>query len=366
MSNQNLITFTEYGIPIRNLWHMLLYAWNEPVVENQISMGEVESAPSLDALLALVLIKLLQQRMRIGLGQGYVDVSKRMRRVRGRINFAESLRQQTFERGEAECDFQEYSVNEPRNQIIRSTLRRLVQLGEFGPQRSEAEALRHRLRWLVRNLQGVELIELTPELIRRQQVSQNEQDYRLMLAVCELLLLRQMPLDVEGTHPLPRLNRDELLLHRIYERFVANFYRTHLQGWKVQSQKRLDWHALEPNEHLPSMIPDLVLQEAGTGRMILLDTKFSAGSLVANQWGKTVYDSSHLYQLYAYLRSQEGMSEGHRRAEGILLYPAVQAQLAEQVEVQGHIIRIETVDLASAWQDIEQQLLQIVEAQSRL
>jgi hypothetical protein len=23
------LEYTEYGVPIRNLWHMLLYAWNE-------------------------------------------------------------------------------------------------------------------------------------------------------------------------------------------------------------------------------------------------------------------------------------------------------------------------------------------------
>ena len=140
--SQKRTTFTEHGIPIRNLWHMLLYAWNEPSIQNQITMGEVESAPTLDALLALTMIKLLQQRMRIGLGRGYVETSKGVRAVRGRINFAESLKQLAFEQGEAHCDFQQYSVNEPRNQIIRSTLARLVQAGEFGPDQAEADAHR--------------------------------------------------------------------------------------------------------------------------------------------------------------------------------------------------------------------------------
>ncbi len=360
-SSKNPISFTEYGIPIRNLWHMLLYAWNAAEVRNQISLGEVESAPTLDALLALVLIKFIQQRMRIGLGRGYVKASQKLHALRGRVNFPESLKQQTFEHGEANCDFQQYSVNEPRNQIIRSTLARLIQLGEFGPDQAEAEALTHRLRWLVRNLNGVAMSELTPELIRRQQMLQNENDYRLMLAICELILMRQMPLEAEGIHALPHVDRDALILYRIYERFVANFYRMHLQGWQVNAQKRLDWHAQNTNEHLPSMIPDLILEEKETGRIIILDTKFTAGSLIENQWGKPVYDSSHLYQLYAYLRSQEHLSEAYRKASGILLYPAVQARLSEKVELQDHVIRIESVDLAAAWEEIERQLLGLVE-----
>ena len=108
------------------------------------------------------------------------------------------------------------------------------------------------------------------------------------------------------------------------------------------------------------MIPDLILREPATRRIVILDTKFTAASLIENQWGKPVYDSSHLYQLYAYLRSQEGVSAAHQTAEGVLLYPAVKAHLSERVVLQGHSIRIECVDLAVAWQEVERQLLSVV------
>ena len=352
--------YTEHGIPIRNLWHMLVYAWNEPTPQTQISIGDVESAPTLDALFATVLLKMIQQRMRIGLGRGYVRASKKLRGVRGRVDFAESLKQQTFDHGESISDFQEYSLNEPRNQILRSTLMKLVQAGQFGPHQAEAEALRHRLRWLARNLGDIELVDLDLESIRRQVLAQNDNDYRLLLSICEMIVLRQMPLDVDGTHALPTVDREILTLHRVYERFVANFYRMHLPDWEVHAQKRLDWHAQETSEHLPTMVPDLILRHGETGRVIMLDTKFTAASLVENQWGKPVYDSSHLYQLYAYLRSQEQVSPGYQRAEGILLYPAVGARLSEEVQLQGHVIRIESVDLAAAWEEVEKQLLILI------
>jgi 5-methylcytosine-specific restriction enzyme subunit McrC len=352
--------FTEYGIPIRNLWHMLLYAWNELPANGLLTSGEVESAPTLDALFALVLIRSMQQRLRTGLGHSYVDQSKSLRGVRGRINFSESLKEHSFDRGEANCDFQEYSANEPRNQIVLATVTKLIQTGEFGPDKAEADAVRHSLRLLSRSLDGIDLIELSPALIARQLSIQNDQDYRLMLSVCELILQRQMPLEVEASQPLPGLDRDALILYRIYERFVANFYRIKLKGWEVNAQKRLDWHAEEPNEHLPAMIPDLILQEQKTGRMIVLDTKFTAGSLVENQWGKPVYDSSHLYQLYAYLRSQEHLSESHRVATGILLYPSAHFSVSETLQLQEHLVRLECTDLAASWQDVEKQLLEVI------
>jgi 5-methylcytosine-specific restriction enzyme subunit McrC len=109
------------------------------------------------------------------------------------------------------------------------------------------------------------------------------------------------------------------------------------------------------------MIPDLILREPETGRMIVLDTKFTAGSLVENQWGKPVYDSSHLYQIYAYLRSQEHLSESHRTAAGILLYPSARHSFSETIQLQEHFICMQCVDLATQWQEVESQLLEIVQ-----
>lgn len=354
------IQYTEYGIPIRNLWHMLLYAWNEVPLADHWSWQDAESAPTLDALLASILAKLIQQRMRIGLGRNYVDQSKSIPGIRGRINFPESLRQNSFEHGEAYCDFQEYSANAPKNQIVRSTLARLVQTGNFGADRDQAEALRHSLRQLTRALDGIDIIELHPDFIRRQQLGHNDHDYRLMLAICDLLLQRQMPMETKGKRTLPVIERDALVLYNVYERFVANFYRIHLKGYMVKAQSRLSWHAKVENPYLPSMQPDLMIQNSHSGKMIVLDTKFTAKSLIENEWGKEIFDSSHLYQLYAYLSSQAHISEEHQKTSGILLYPAVHYKLSERIELQNHVIRIECVDLTMPWQDIEEQLLNLI------
>jgi 5-methylcytosine-specific restriction enzyme subunit McrC len=324
----------------------------------------VEEAPTLDALLASVLIRLMQQRLRIGLGHDYIEEESSLRGIRGRIRFGETIKQHALERGLLICEYQGYRVNSRKNQIIRSTLARLIKVGHFGPEGARVKEIQQKLRRLVRDLDGIDFVELTPELIRRHLYGRggHDHDYRLMLSICDLIIQRQMPSDSEGraTALVPLIDRELLVLFRIYERFVANFYRIHLKGWKVSAQKRLEWHAAEANERLPLMIPDISLQEKGTGRMIVLDTKFTAHSLVENQWGKAVFDSSHLYQLYAYLKSQEHLSEAHRTAAGILLYPAVRDRFSEKVRLQDQVIRLESVDLAAPWQEIEQQLIKLV------
>ena len=352
---------TEHGIPIRNLWHMLLYAWNEIPLKSHGMLEDVERAPTIDALLASILMKLMQSRLRIGLGGGYVTTQGRLQGIHGQVNFSESLKQRTFEHGEAYCKYEQYSANAPKNQVIRTTLARLIQTGQFGPDADQANVLRHRLRHLTASLDGIDLIEPTPDLIHRQQLGRNDNDYRLMLEICWLILQCQMPMESAGTHPLPVVDRDALVLHSIYERFVANFYRLQLDGWTVTPQKRLEWHEKNANPYLPSMVPDLMLQEKSSGRLIILDTKFTSHSLTPNQWGKEIFDSAHLYQLYAYLKSQAHVSEAHRNASGILLYPVVHKKFSERIELPDHVMRVESIDLTDPWQDIERQLIELVQ-----
>jgi 5-methylcytosine-specific restriction enzyme subunit McrC len=353
--------WTEYGIPIRNLWYMLMYAWDEPPLERLGLLENIEDAPTLDALLASILLKLIQQRMRIGLGRNYCEEQHLLRGIRGCINFTDSLKHHAFEHGQAYCNFEQYSLNVPKNQIVRSTLMRLIPMGRFGPDTNRANELRQQLRWVTRAMDGIDLVELKLDFIRRQQLGRNDSDYKLMLAICELILERQMPTHVTGDTRLPSLDQASMVMHRIYERFIACFYRTHLKDWEVTPQKNIKWHEKTMNNYLPSMRPDLVLEEKKTGRIIVLDTKFTPKNLITNQWGSKTFDSSHLYQLYAYLKTQEHLSKQTRCASGILLYPIVdKLRLSEKILLQDLKIQIETVDLTAPWQDIECCLLELI------
>lgn len=341
---------------------MLVYAWDELFIDQSRCMEDIENSPSIDALFARILAVLLQQRMRIGLGRNYQDERLTLRGIRGRINFNECIKKQSFNQGYAICDAQQFSLNVPKNQIIRSTLVRLIQTGQFGPDAAKANELRHLLRTLARTMEGVDLIEIRPEIIRRQQFGRNDRDYKLMMVICELIWLRQMPSSTTGNDFLPSINKDAITLHRIYERFVANFYRINLSGWRVTPQSLFSWFDSTANPYLPAMKPDLLFENKSTGQIIVLDTKFTASSLTTSQWGNRVFDSSNLYQIYAYVKTQEHISDKHRQSTGILLYPAVtQSGLSEEIKLQDHRIRISTIDLSAPWQVIEEKLLDIIQ-----
>lgn len=352
------VQLTRSGIPVRNLWHMLLYVWDVVHLKSHWK-SEVENAPTLDALLATILASLIQQRLRIGLGRDYRSHASEIAGVRGRVDFNESLKRMSFQHGRAYCHFELFSANVPKNQIVRSTMARLVQIGEFGSSVPAGNALQAHLRRLVRDMESVDLVELKSASIRRQQLQRHDVDYRLMLAICYLLNQRQMPTEDAGITGLPGLDRDAFTLYDIYEQFVAKFYAHHLKNWSVSPQQKLVWPTEDATSYLPAMYPDLTLQHKASGHLIVLDTKFTAKILVTGRWGNQTFNRNHLFQIYAYLKSQEHQSENHKTSTGILLYPTVEHELSDAIMIQGHSLRWETVDLSKPWERIEEELLAI-------
>ncbi len=347
------------GIPVRNIWHMLLYAWDLAQLIDRWSV-EVEESPNLDALFARILVGGMRRQIRQGLGRAYRTHASTLRGIRGRIDFDESLRRLTFSNGAAHCRFQEFSVNVPRNQIIRTTLAVLAQNGQLGPNSSGTTELLHDLRRLVRGLDGIDQVPNAISLIGRQHLGRNEREYRIMLNICELVLRSRMPTTSAGAKTIAGLNYEAMKVFKIYEKFVASFYRHQLHGWTVRPQSPMGWNTESDTALLPKLIPDLQFHQHGTGRLVVLDTKFTAASLIQSPYsGTPTFNSSHLYQMYAYLRSQDDIDTHHRSAEGILLYPTVNQMLDETIVLQGHSVRFVTVDLSEPWSSIETQLINL-------
>jgi 5-methylcytosine-specific restriction enzyme subunit McrC len=68
--------------------------------------------------------------------------------------------------------------------------------------------------------------------------------------------------------------------------------------------------------------------------------------------------SGYLYQLYAYLRTQEATTLGQGWcSEGMLLHPHCGEAVDAYVDMQGHRLRFKTIDLMGSAEDFERQLL---------
>lgn len=214
-------------------------------------------------------------------------------------------------------------------------------------------------------MEGVKLVSISAADLSRLQMGRNDREYALPIAVCALVRRLEMPTESGGDHALIALLRDEMTFHALFERFVRNFYRLHLKHNEVR-RERLDWHDELGCSLVPSMQTDITLVgQFPPHRRLIIDTKYSINTLAAAPHGGAKFKSENLYQLYTYLRTQEHLSDAHRSAEGMLLYPTTSHDLDEGMRVQGHHIRVATLDLSADWKDIEARLLTLVEPGSQ-
>ena len=101
-------------------------------------------------------------------------------------------------RGRLHCEYEEFTLNVPRNQIIRSTLNDSLNQGFTRVERERREkygALVSDVESLLRMLYEIDRVRVTRRLIASElrQLGRNEREYKLMLKICEMLQDPGMP-----------------------------------------------------------------------------------------------------------------------------------------------------------------------------
>lgn len=351
------------NVPVRNAWYLLLYAWDMVQWKGRWQ-AEAESAPNLLGLLAHVLVDCTRDLLRGQLGRSFGQTRDEIRGLRGRIDFSASLKRLSFEGGRAVCVYPVLGIDTLRNRVLRATLERLVgdPRLDTGANRKATVALRHDLRAAVRAMDGVTAIRLEAEHFNRIQLGPSDRLYALPLGICRLIYDLAMPTEQAGDRGLAALLRDEIGFPKLFERFVRNFCRHHMAGCSVSSES-LSWPDELLSPLLPAMVTDITVEHPGPpARRLVIDTKYYRSALVAKPGGAEKLISGNLYQIYAYLRTQEERGPQFRAASGMLLYPTTGVSLDECLLVQGHPVRVATLDLSRDWREIEARLAHLVKA----
>jgi len=315
-------------------------------------------------LLARVLADTTKPLLRRELARSFVEQRATVAGVRGKIDFSASLKRLAFEAGRAHCRYAALDIDTPRNRILRATMERFGQdprvtlASPKGP--AEEGRVRAELRQLVGAMEGVTRERVTGASFRRLQLGRADRLYALPLAICALVQRLAMPTETEGDVTLAALQRDEITFHDLFERFVRNFLRHHLAEHDVVAEM-LDWFDELGSALVPGMKTDIVVtKRTAPARRLVIDTKYYANSVSTSPWGGATFHSTNLYQMYAYLRTQEHRGDLYRDADGMLLYPTTIGHLRETMKVQGHRIQFATVDLSKPWQEVEARLLALV------
>jgi 5-methylcytosine-specific restriction enzyme subunit McrC len=340
-------------IPVRNLWLLFLYASDLAKLLGRFD-ADIEDSPDLPTLIARLLAYAVEHRLRRNLSRGYRPQKAILNRVRGRIDILPTYSQELLRRGQVACRFEEHTIDTTRNRLVRLALDAIAN-------RVDDRALAHRCRTLSGDLGRLGVSGLRPSRaeLNADQVGRNDAEDRLMVTLARFVFDLVLPTEDAGGNALTQFAKDEVFVRRLFEKAVGNFYDSELDrstGWKVLQGKCLEWSMEEPSEGIKAVMPgmktDIILDNKKAGRRIVIDTKFT-GIYTSSIYRSEVLKSGYIYQMYAYLRSQEGLEDKlAETADGLLLHPSVGPPVDESVRIQGHRIRFATVDLAAPSQDV--------------
>ena len=366
------------GIPIRNLWLLMLYASDLFRLRQQAVVGGEENPDELPELLAEILVHAVEKRLRRQLSMGHRIRAAPLNRVRGRIDVRRTECRQLLARGQVFCRFGELTIDTPRNRYVRRALEKLSRLvlrqrsSQVMAQAKRGELARACRTWALElYARGVQGPVPATAVIRTDRFGLHDSEDRFMVEAARLAHELVVPTETAGNRFLVSPDgREEAFLRGLFERAVGGFFSVALaaQGWRVTTGQWLAWPMSGATEGirdiLPGMQTDIVLTYPPTNRRIVIDTKF-APLLKAGRYRATV-KSAYLYQMYAYLQSQAGRGPAYDAAEGVLLHPSLSAQpedsVDEAVVIQGHPIRFATVRLAGAAAQMRRDLLRLTEA----
>jgi len=337
-------------IPIRNLYYLLLYAWDALDEAEMLTVTSEPETKLLD-LLAGVLNRGTDHLLRRGLDRNYLPRREAIPGIRGKFDVSATVKGNLLPRARAACEFDELSHDVLHNRILKATLRRLLQA------RSLNNELRAPIRATFHRLHEIADIHLTDRDFNPVQLHRNNRFYRFLLDVCRLLHDCLIPHEATGKLLFRSFLRDKHRMRRLFEDFVRNFFRREQKVFAVTSQ-RLHWENTSGSEAdmglLPGMVTDVNLTRPG--QTIVIDAKYYRETLQCYRGRETVR-SAHLYQLFAYLKNIAAKTGNDTEVEGMLLYPLTTRSLALTYQMHGHRVRVNTLNLNQDWQAIHHDLL---------
>ena len=346
-------------IPVHNMLWLYLYALDMFRQMDREERSRAEEYPDdIAALIAGILTHAVERRMRRNLNSDFLHRSADLHRVRGRINFLRTERRQLLARGMIACEFEELSVNTPRNRYVREAL---VVMGNVVKDDSLAVYC-HELATMMERL-GVHGARPSRHEVMSAHSSYHDPADERMLFAARFALEVFLPSPAEGGDMAIHRPDDPEEAWRLFQDAVAGFYDASLSGdnrWKVDNQRKFKWPIEgEKSPLMPTyIVPDIFIE--GVDRHIVIDTKFREATATSKHRGERLY-SDHLYQIYTYLRIQEDFFANAGHATGILLYPQIgNEELNEVNAVHGHKVCVYTVDLRARPTEISRRLLEII------
>ena len=302
------------SILINNIYHMLSYAFQTLKQENYDDVA-VESFDEMYDLLAAILAKGIGIQLKQGLYREYINRQEELHVMRGKINMPGTIKNR----------------------------------------------LSHDLKKKMLFFSNVDILELTSIRWSSIRFQRNNQTYRMLISICQLIIEGMLITTDAGDCRLASFV-DEQRMCRLYEKFILEYYSRHYPELTV-SASQIPWSVDDGiRTMLPVMQSDIHLQKDNT--VLVIDAKYYSHT-TQTQYDKHTLHSNNMYQIFTYVKNRDyEFGEDEHKVSGVLLYAKTEEEIQPDnvYQMHGNQITVRTLDLNLPFNEIAGQLNTIAES----
>lgn len=339
-------------IPIKNIYYMLSYAWNLwNIIDEDNDKKEIfgdEKFDNIYNVMAYILNMFLDKLIKRGFYKGYITLGEDLSVLKGKIDFSKSVKRNTINYKKLVCSYNILSNDILFNQIIKSTLNKLINYKNIDNDILEKLI---RLNHYFIKIKNINVNNSTFKLLK---YNRNNMHYKIIINICKFIHKHLIVNKNSDEYSFIDFN-EEKRMHMLYEKFVLNFYKMHFRNdinIKVKN-KSINWQ-INNNEYIPIMKTDTMIYNKE--KCLIIDTKFYKNILIKNN-DKISIRSSHLYQMFSYMSN---VNKKFKTIKGVLLYPLCYDNINKEYKIQDKYFAVNTLDLNSDFDIIKEQLINIV------
>lgn len=327
---------------------MLSYAYQTLQQQDSVNI-EGEKFDNIYDLFAAILAKGISNQIKKGLNKEYIEVSSELSTLRGRIDITDSIRQQTTRKRKLICTYDEFSENSYMNRILKSVAYSLIAKDDVKKNNKDT------LKKAMLSFSEVKSIELSAISWSSLRYHRNNETYKMLMNICFLTVQKLLLTTEAGTMKTASF-LDGQQMHRLYEKFILEYYKKHFPQYKPAS-KQIPWNVAGNISFLPVMQSDIMLTDGE--KYLIIDAKYYS-KVMQTQYDKHTLHSNNLYQIFTYVKNLDKYNSG--TVSGMLLYAKTDEEISMEMDYKmgKNTISVMTLDLGVEFSIIAEQLNAII------
>lgn len=285
----------------KNLFHLLSFIGLIPIYKSGFSRYGQEK-DLFEFFISLFLTD-IESIFASHLHHEYIPQSDELGAIKGKLDFQKQALKLPSQLHTFSCDYDEFSIDNPLNRIIKATLKRIQEL-------SRNEDNKKRAFHFYSLMNEIQDDIITPTYISKLHFTRLNEKFEKVIEFCSMILFGSTYTSEVGKNFYYALIFD---MNLVFEKFVVKLLRNTLTDYTFICQSSLylvNEHepALKYNRTEKRMIPDILVKNKKGDSVAIIDTKYKLDLL------NGFVSNADTYQMLAY-------SVAYESDKSILLYP---------------------------------------------